>query len=37
MDILTDFFSKVFRLISEDLDEYFIVKKGEISPVSVEE
>jgi len=37
MDILTDFFSKAFRLISEDLDEYFIVKKGEISPVSVEE
>jgi len=37
MDILTDFFSKAFRLISEELDEYFIVKKGEIHPVPVED
>ena len=37
MDILSDFFSKAFRLISDQLDEYFIVKKGEIQPVSVED
>ena len=37
MDILTDYFSKSFRLISEELDEYFIVKKGEIQPVSDED
>ncbi|MCK5879055.1 MAG: hypothetical protein KAH24_04715 [Holophagae bacterium] len=37
MDILSDFFSKAFRLISDQLDEYFIVKKGEVQPVSVED
>ncbi|NOZ13628.1 MAG: hypothetical protein GXO69_08295 [Acidobacteria bacterium] len=37
MDILTDFFSKAFRLVSEDLDVYFTVKKGEIQPVEIEE
>ncbi len=37
MDILTDFFSKAFRLISEELDDYFIVKKGEIQPIPVED
>ena len=37
MDILTDYFSKAFRLISEDRDEYFTVKKREIQPVSIED
>lgn len=37
MDILSDFFSKAFRLISDQVDEYFVVKKGKIQPISVED
>ncbi len=37
MDLLTNFFPKAFRLVSEQRDEYFIVKKGEINQVSAED
>ncbi len=37
MDILTDFFPKALRLVSEELDIYFTVKKGEIQSVEVED